>query len=277
MSAQAPFYWFLLVLLASRLFLILRDEPLNRRHALGLSLVQAAGTLAAAPSLWLDPLLVVIPAANLIGVWWERRNPPQAGLVRLAVLAAILTAAGFTFAPAHGVAPSPLWLAAGDWLARHFLFYAAAPGSGPGAAGDAAALLVISGALLVMHEANLLIRAVLQLIGVVPEPRGGGVAGQSSSRPHLILPPRRPGESPRRLDVHEYNAGRFIGVLERLLVYAFVLQGQYTAIGLILAAKGFARFREMDERDFAEYVLIGTLMSMASAVLVAEVVKALLS
>jgi hypothetical protein len=32
----------------------------------------------------------------------------------------------------------------------------------------------------------------------------------------------------------------------------------------------------MDERDFAEYVLIGTLLSVASAVLVAEAVKALL-
>ncbi|MBK1632913.1 hypothetical protein CKO31_19600 [Thiohalocapsa halophila] len=86
MSALTPFYWFLLVLLASRLFLILRDAPLNWRQAVGLSLVQAAGTLAAAPSLWLAPLLAVIPAANLIGVWWERRDPPQAGLVRLAVL-----------------------------------------------------------------------------------------------------------------------------------------------------------------------------------------------
>ena len=54
------------------------------------------------------------------------------------------------------------------------------------------------------------------------------------------------------LDRQEYNAGRFIGILERLLIYVPVLRGQYAAIGLILAAKSFARFKEMDGRDFAE-------------------------
>lgn len=136
-------------------------------------------------------------------------------------------------------------------------------------------LLVLIGALAVMNEANVLIRGVLQLIRVVPRPRTGD-GSAAGAQAELILPPRRPGELPQRLDLREYNAGRFIGVLERLLAYAFVLQGQYTAIGLILAAKGFARFREMDQRDFAEYVLIGTLLSMTSAVLVAEAVKALL-
>lgn len=276
MSTLLAFYWFLLVLLASRLLLILRDEPLSRRQALGLSLLQAVGLLAAAPSPWLPPLLLVIVAANLLGVWWERRHPPRAGLSRLAVLAVIAAAAGVAYAPAHGIVISPVLVAAGDWLDRHFLFFAA-DGLGGGAGfAPGAALPVIGGALLVMHEANLLIRVVLQQIRVVPHPRAGEAAGQPSAQPPLILPPRRPGESPQRLDVREYNAGRFIGVLERLLTYTFVLQGQYMAIGLILAAKGFSRFREMDQRDFAEYVLIGTLLSMASAVLIAEVVKALL-
>jgi len=88
----------------------------------------------------------------------------------------------------------------------------------------------------------------------------------------LVLPPSPPG-LPAVLDRREYNAGRFIGVLERLLVYLAVLQGQYMAIDLILAAKGFARFKELDERDFAEYVLIGTLLLVTSAVTVGQLIR----
>jgi hypothetical protein len=276
MSPLLPYLWFLLVLLGSRLILILRDEPLTRPRALLLALVQVAALLAAAPNPWLLPLAGLILAANLAGAWLERAQPARIGLWRLGALGLILAGAGISFAPAHGVAPSPLLLAAGDWLARHVLYFSA-PAAGTGAAGPGGGrvLLVLIGALAVMNEANLLIRGVLQLIRVVPRPRAGD-GSAAGAQAALILPPRRRGELPQRLDLREYNAGRFIGVLERLLAYAFVLQGQYTAIGLILAAKGFARFREMDERDFAEYVLIGTLLSMTSAVLVAEAVKALL-
>lgn len=59
----------------------------------------------------------------------------------------------------------------------------------------------------------------------------------------------------------EYNTGRLIGILERIFVFIFVLLGQYTAIGFILAAKGVARFQDFKSRTFAEYVLIGTLLS----------------
>ncbi len=55
-----------------------------------------------------------------------------------------------------------------------------------------------------------------------------------------------------------------------------MLQGRYAAIGLMLAAKSFARFKETDDRDFAEYVLIGTLLSVTSAVAVGEMIKLLL-
>ena len=65
-------------------------------------------------------------------------------------------------------------------------------------------------------------------------------------------------------------AGRYIGMLERALIYFFALGGAYQAIGFVLAAKGFARFKEMDYRPFAEYVLIGTLLSTAAALAIAE-------
>jgi hypothetical protein len=67
-------------------------------------------------------------------------------------------------------------------------------------------------------------------------------------------------------------AGRFIGILERSLIYFFALSGSLQAVGFVLAAKAFARFKEMDHRPFAEYVLIGTLLSTTIALGVAEIV-----
>lgn len=45
------------------------------------------------------------------------------------------------------------------------------------------------------------------------------------------------------------------------------------ALGLVLAAKGLARFKDLDKRPFAEYVLIGTLISVAAAILVGVLLK----
>lgn len=276
-----PFMVFLLVLLLSRLALIQRERPLTRPQALGFAALQCSALLAAAPNPALLGLVMVIVLVNLGGAWLERRRPLRLVGYRLGVLLMILLAAGFAFAPTQGVATNPLLLAAGDWLGQNLLYVApSTPAAASGSAG-LQAVVVLMGALVVLNEVNLLIRGILQLIRVVPRTRGVGDAG---SRPDadagaspLILPPVRPGEAPQQLDVEEYNAGRYIGLLERLLVYTFVLQGQHTAIAVVIAAKGFARFKDMDQRDFAEYVVIGTLLSVAGAVLVAEAVKLLLA
>lgn len=78
------------------------------------------------------------------------------------------------------------------------------------------------------------------------------------------------------VDKEEYNTGRVIGILERLLIYIFVLGNQYLAIGLILTAKGLARIKELEERQSAEYILIGTLLSTLLAVVMAVLIKSLL-
>ena len=65
--------------------------------------------------------------------------------------------------------------------------------------------------------------------------------------------------------------GLVIGALERALVLTFVLRGDFQAIGLILAAKGLIRYAEIkDARDqkVAEYVLVGTMLSLLWAVAV---------
>jgi hypothetical protein len=70
--------------------------------------------------------------------------------------------------------------------------------------------------------------------------------------------------------------GETIGVLERLLIVIFVLGGAAVAVGLVIAAKTIARFRQLDDRAFAEYYLLGTLGSVTVAVVSALVAAAAL-
>lgn len=70
--------------------------------------------------------------------------------------------------------------------------------------------------------------------------------------------------------------GRTIGALERALTLTLVLLGEYGAIGWIIAAKSLARFKALEDREFAEYFLIGTLASFLLAVLVGVGVRILL-
>ena len=68
------------------------------------------------------------------------------------------------------------------------------------------------------------------------------------------------------------KAGRFIGVLERLFVFLFVVINHWEAIGFLLAAKSIFRFGDLrrgKDRKLTEYVLIGTLLSFGIAILVA--------
>lgn len=76
------------------------------------------------------------------------------------------------------------------------------------------------------------------------------------------------------------RVGATIGVLERLIVCVLVLTGQAAAIGFVIAAKTLARFRQLDDRHFAEYYLVGTLASvtlaLASSLLAAAAIGAAL-
>lgn len=66
------------------------------------------------------------------------------------------------------------------------------------------------------------------------------------------------------------DAGRYIGMLERLFVFAFVLLGQWEAIGFLLAAKSVFRFGDLtkaSDRKLTEYILIGTLLSFGIAII----------
>ena len=62
------------------------------------------------------------------------------------------------------------------------------------------------------------------------------------------------------------NAGMYIGWLERFLIVTAVLMQSPPTVGLILAGKSIARFPEMKDPRFAEYFLIGTLLSVTIAI-----------
>ncbi|GAO44598.1 DUF3307 domain-containing protein [Flavihumibacter petaseus] len=70
------------------------------------------------------------------------------------------------------------------------------------------------------------------------------------------------------------NAGRWIGFAERTIILIFVLLGQYSAIGLLVAAKGIIRFNEKDRQEIkTEYLVVGTLLSISIAVLTGMAIK----
>lgn len=72
-------------------------------------------------------------------------------------------------------------------------------------------------------------------------------------------------------DTSLQNAGNYIGILERLLIFCFLITNHFEAIGFLLAAKSIFRFgdlKEATDRKLTEYVLIGTLLSFGIAILV---------
>ncbi|MBI2428369.1 MAG: hypothetical protein HYV29_06160 [Ignavibacteriales bacterium] len=62
------------------------------------------------------------------------------------------------------------------------------------------------------------------------------------------------------------NAGELIGIIERLLIVTFVIAGSFNAVAFTFAAKSIARYKELDNKDFAEYYLLGTTASVIVAV-----------
>ena len=70
------------------------------------------------------------------------------------------------------------------------------------------------------------------------------------------------------------SAGKWIGMVERIIILIFVMQSQYSAIGLLIAAKGIIRFNEKDRQEIkTEYLVIGTLLSMGIAIVTGLIVK----
>lgn len=111
--------------------------------------------------------------------------------------------------------------------------------------------------------------------GAVAADDGGGVGVMAGPRPAVVAtgapaPTAVPSGAPARI-------GATIGAFERLLIVAFILVNATAAVGFVIAAKTIARFKQLDDRGFAEYYLLGTLASVSVAIGSALVAQAALN
>lgn len=235
--------WFLNVVLLSRLGYLVRDDALPRSLIAAAAALQLAALGVYEPSPRLAVLAGVIVAVNGFLWWRERGDRPLTGARALGF--AILVVSACLLLPGAAFQPWALALAA--------RLGALLPSPLPN--GEALALISF-GALLLVNEVNLLIRYGFQRLRLEPKLADTGDAEAAT-------------------DQRQYNAGRVIGILERWLIFAVLLaRADFAVIAFIIAAKGFARFKQLDRREFAEYVLIGTLASTLAAVLTALAVGA---
>ncbi len=226
--------------LLTRFVCLFRDDATSAkvwRIKAGVELI-VFGLLYSCGLAWYGALATVV-ALNFAGFTLERRARRK-DFARLVLGLAGVAAWSIWLSPRLGLGFRPEW---GEWGARLGHWTALTPFLQTLVSGKFQ--LVLFGLLVSANESNLVIRAVFDWLDLKPR--------------------ALPTGSDNTIDVREFNRGRVIGVLERVLLYSFVLQAQYGAIGFILAAKAFTRFKALDDRPFAEYVLIGTLLSACLA------------
>ncbi|WP_395048191.1 DUF3307 domain-containing protein [Flavobacterium sp.] len=68
------------------------------------------------------------------------------------------------------------------------------------------------------------------------------------------------------------NAGKLIGILERILVLTFVIIGKLEVVGFLIAAKSILRYKDTNTIK-TEYVLIGTMLSFGIAMMIGLVIN----
>ena len=79
-----------------------------------------------------------------------------------------------------------------------------------------------------------------------------------------------------KTNLEELKAGNIIGKLERIIIAILLLNNQFGVIGFVLTAKSIARFKQMENRNFAEKYLIGTLTSFLIVLTTILILKGLL-
>ena len=146
-------------------------------------------------------------------------------------------------------------------------------------------LFIISAGSIVGHAhlgiAHSIFRVPLSADRLIPlTVAGAAVAFAGQGATHIVrgildkvgtVPRARPGS--QEVDTSEYNRGRVIGNLERGLMLLTVALGSYAALGFLVAAKGLIRIKEFEDRDFAEYFLVGTLASVLTALALGLLVR----
>jgi hypothetical protein len=73
------------------------------------------------------------------------------------------------------------------------------------------------------------------------------------------------------------GAGRRIGMIERVIILTLALLGEFGTISFVFIAKSMARFEQLKKRQFAEYYLLGTLLSISFAILMVILVQGVIT
>ncbi len=116
-------------------------------------------------------------------------------------------------------------------------------------------LLILCGYIFTLKEGTIFIRLTLNRMRATPKKK----------------------DKPTQKDREEYDRGKLIGLLERTFLYFLIIFNQIGAIAVIIALKSLARFKELDDKNFAEYFLIGSLLSVMVAVIPAVIVLIILN
>ena len=80
---------------------------------------------------------------------------------------------------------------------------------------------------------------------------------------------------PDKIKITKIDVSGWIGILERILIFIFIVSGQFSAIGFLIAEKSVFRFNDAreDGNKKAEYFLLGTLISFTLAIVVGVLVS----
>lgn len=131
------------------------------------------------------------------------------------------------------------------------------------------ALAFLSGAILAVYVGSFIVELAFEALGYEIQ----GLSGEE-----------RPGERGDLPETGLPEGGRVIGYLERSLILIFILAGYPAGIGFLIAAKSVFRFGELTDssrRSQAEYIIIGTLLSILFGTVVsyltAEAIQLILS
>ncbi|WP_191979299.1 DUF3307 domain-containing protein [Levilactobacillus koreensis] len=60
----------------------------------------------------------------------------------------------------------------------------------------------------------------------------------------------------------KYHLGGYIGNLERIMIAIFFLSNSIPSISIVVAIKAVTRFKALDNSEFAEYYLLGSILSL---------------
>ncbi|MBN1408135.1 MAG: hypothetical protein JW956_10105 [Calditrichaceae bacterium] len=115
-------------------------------------------------------------------------------------------------------------------------------------------LIILCGYIFTLKEGTIFIRLTLNRMRATPKKK----------------------DKPTQKDREEYDRGKLIGLLERTFLYFLIIFNQIGAIAVIIALKSLARFKELDDKNFAEYFLIGSLLSVMAAAIPAVIVLIIL-